>query len=257
MKAAFAFPGLKMRPASFAPLLLFALSTLACASGAPPPALGRPLDPAAERAREAADLAQKGKAAAQAGDSVRAEQYLTLAIERGASRRELLPALLSVCLASSRLRAALNHARSYLQDNPEDDRLRYLVASLHLSLGQRDEARQALQLLLRRRPESADAHYLFGVLDAEETPASARDHFRTYLALEPRGRHGAEARSRLAELLIREESETAASERAEAPLFRERGPRDADAVRPHAGQTWRDVRLPRTGDAARASGGKP
>ncbi len=237
-----------MRPAQFAPLLLLACSTVACASGTAPPAVVRPLDPAAERARDADDLARKGKAAALAGDSVRAEQYLTLAIERGASRRELLPTLLSVCLASSRLRAALNHARAYLQDNPEDDQLRYLVASLHLSLGQPEEARQALELLLRRRPESADAHYLFAVLDAEKDPDNARDHLRTCLALEPHGRHAAEARSRLAELLIRQESRGAARARSD-DAFRERGPREPEGFQPSEGQTWRDVRLPRTADA--------
>jgi tetratricopeptide (TPR) repeat protein len=136
---------------------------------------------------------------------VRAEQYLALAIERGADQREVLPLLLSVCVSSSRMRAALDHAAPYLEQHPEDDSLRYLIATIHVALGQTEEARASLELLLHGNPQSPEAHYLLGVLDAQDAPETAREHFRAYLDVAPRGRHAAEVRSRLSELLVREQ----------------------------------------------------
>lgn len=227
-------------------LLLLSAPIAACA-GRPAPATGAPpRSPSAERRAQAEDFATRGRAAAEAGDSVRAEQYLSLAIERGASERELLPALLSVCLSSSRLRAALNHASAYLQKDPEDAQLRYLVASIHLSLGQVEESRGALELLLSRSPENTDAQYLLGVVESEVRPVLAAQRFRTYLQSAPRGRHAAEVRSRLSELLIRaqHESERAADEQA---LLNERGPLEPPptALPDGSSKTWFDVRAPR------------
>jgi len=213
-----------MKSAHVLQVLALVCPATACGSATPSTVPAQPPGAASTAGAAVAELVRKGNAAARAGDTVRAEQYLTLAIERGADRRAVLPTLLSVCLASSRLRAALNHARSYLQDNPDDSRLRYLVASLHLSLGQRPEARRALKLLLRQDPKTADAHYLYAVLEIDEAPASARDHLRTYLSLAPAGRHAPEARSRLAELLIAEESGV--------PLAQTAGPSDP---------SWREV----------------
>ncbi len=206
---------------------------------------------AADRVREAEELARRGKAAAAAGDSVRAEQYLSLAVERGASERELLPTLLSVCVTSSRLRAALNHARPYLERNPDDDQLRYLVASIHLSLGQEDEARAALELLLNRNPESADAHYLLGVVESSGNVEAAQEYFRHYLDVASHGRHAPEVRSRLSELLARVQHTEKSSEG--RVLFAERGPEEpTPAQLPEgSGATWFDVRVPRL-DAATA-----
>lgn len=164
-------------------------------------------------AEQAQSLFQRGREAAQRGDSVRAEQYLSLALERGVDAGRVLPVLLRVCLASSRLRAALDHAEPYLRDHPEAEALRYLVATIHAGLGQTDEARLALEQLLRTNPNSADAHYLLGILDADGDAPSARAHFRSYLDVAPRGEHAAEVRSRLAELAIREEARTTEASR--------------------------------------------
>ena len=157
-------------------------------------------------AEQAQALFQRGREAAERGDSVRAEQYLSLALERGYDAERVLPVLLGVCLASSRLRAALDHAEPYLRDHPEAQALRYLVATIHAGLGQTDEARLALEQLLRTNPNSGDAHYLLGILDSEGNAPSARAHFRTYLDVAPQGEHAAEVRSRLAELAIRDEA---------------------------------------------------
>ncbi len=184
-------------------------------------------------ADQAQALFQRGREAAERGDSVRAEQYLSLALEQGHDAGRVLPVLLRVCLASSRLRAALDHAEPYLRDHPEAETLRYLVATIHAGLGQTDEARLALEQLLRTNPSSSNAHYLLGILDAEANAPSARAHFRAYLEVAPQGEHGAEVRSRLAELAIRDEAR--ATEAARTPL--------ADS---HAGQQgWLDIRGPR------------
>ena len=185
------------------------LVTLAGCSSVTPEARVAP--PPSSSAEQAQALFQRGREAAQRGDSVRAEQYLSLALERGYDAERVLPVLLRVCLASSRLRAALDHAEPYLRDHPEAEALRYLVATIHAGLGQTDEARLALEQLLRTNPNNADAHYLLGILDADAS--SARAHFRSYLDVAPRGEHAAEVRSRLAELAIREESRTAEASR--------------------------------------------
>jgi tetratricopeptide (TPR) repeat protein len=149
-------------------------------------------------------LFEQGRDAARRGDSVRAEQYLTLAVERGYPREKALPLLLEACIASSRLRAALDHAESYLRQHPEHQGLRYLVATLYASLGQAAQAEVELEQLLRANSRHPEAHYLAGVLAEEVNGEQAREHFRQYLAIAPSGRRAAEVRSRLSELAVHE-----------------------------------------------------
>lgn len=177
------------------------MGAVGCASAAQnlPPAGAAPSDD------QAATLFQRGQDAAKRGDSVRAEQYLSLALDRGYDADRGLPLLLQVCLSNSRLRAALDHAEPYLRDHPDAETLRYLVATIHVGLGQTNEARVELEQLLRANAESSDAHYLLGVLDSDGDVESARTHFRTYLDVAPKGERAPEVRSRLAELAIREE----------------------------------------------------
>ncbi len=155
------------------------------------------------RRDNARQLFQWGRQAAQAGDSLRAEQYLASAIETGFDETKALPILLSVCLRGSRLRSALDHAEPYLLRHPEDNALRYLVATIHLSLGQTEAARLHLEELLHTVPINADAHYLLGILETGSSPSDATHHFRTYLTLAPSGDRAAEVRSRLIELQVR------------------------------------------------------
>lgn len=208
---------------------------------------------------EAAVLVQKGRTAIASGDTVRAEQYLTLAIARGADERAVLKDLLAACIGGSRLRGALDHALPYLQNHPEDDDLRYLVASLYDSLGQREEAQTQLERLLNHNPEHADAHYLAGILVSERAPEQAREHFRQYLDLEPQGPHAPEMRGRLSELALRSEHTAARSD----PLFAERGPQHAEPsyeTESDGARTWVDVRYPRaeagSSDSTRSQGAR-
>jgi len=154
------------------------------------------------RRDDARRLFELGRQAAQAGDSIRSEQYLSLAIDAGFDQRKALPLLLRVCLQDSRLRSALDHAEPYLLQHPDDRALRYLVATIHLSLGQVDAARLNLEELLRTDPNNADAHYLLGIVDMEALPNDSVRDFQTYLALAPQGARAFEVKSRLMELQV-------------------------------------------------------
>ena len=194
-------------------LVILALGLPACgASGRPEPST-----PAAAEApqQERERLFQLGARAAKGGDSVRAEQYLSMALERGYPKERALPMLLQVCLAGSRLRSALDHAEPYLQEHPELDALRFLVANIRLGLGQQDRALEQLDLLLRRNPRFDDALFLRAVLLMPRDADASRNGFRDYLDVAPHGPHSAESRSRLSELALHEASTgTKVSERA-------------------------------------------
>jgi tetratricopeptide (TPR) repeat protein len=183
-------------------LIIFFLTLPACGSGV---VQSRGAAGARPSEREQhAWLFGQGVAAADRGDSVRAEQYLSLALDRGYPRQRVLPVLLKVCLASSRLRAALDHAEPYLREHPEQDALRFLVANIHVGLGQQEQALTELDRLLRHNPRFEEAHFLRAALLLEAEPPQAIEALRAYLELAPRGAHAPEARSRLSDLLLRE-----------------------------------------------------
>jgi Flp pilus assembly protein TadD len=136
-----------------------------------------------------------GQEQAQRGDSLRAEQYYLAAQRAGYPESKVLPSLLEVCVSSGRLRSALGYAEPYLRRHPEDFRLRHLVASIHLGLGDSARAFRELQRVLSESPSHAASHYLLAVLASEAfaDTAAARHHFQAYLKLEPHGDHAAEA----------------------------------------------------------------
>jgi tetratricopeptide (TPR) repeat protein len=186
-------------------LAVFFLILPACGSGAVQSHGAAGTQPRPER-EQPTWLFSQGVAAADKGDSVRAEQYLSLALDHGYPRERVLPVLLKVCLASSRLRAALDHAEPYLREHPEQDALRFLVANIHVGLGQEGQALAELDRLLRHNPRFEEAHFLRGSLLLEGEPTQAVEAFRAYLDVAPRGPHAPEARSRLSDLLLREVS---------------------------------------------------
>jgi|SRR5690606_6725662 len=144
----------------------------------------------------AEELFRRGVLLIRAGDSVRAEQYIAAAIDRGFPEEQAMPALMHACVQSSRLSAALTYAEPYLARRPNEWPLRLLVASIHMGLEQHERARQELDRVLRDAPEEPpEAHYFLGVLlrDELEDVEGAREHFRRYLALAPDGNHREEA----------------------------------------------------------------
>lgn len=182
--------------------------------GATSPEARTPTAP--EQGPSATYLMNEGRLAASRGDTVRAEQYIALAIERGFDERRALPLLLATCIKGSRLRAALNYAEPYLRDHPEDAALRYLVATIEVGLGDDEGARRELGVLLREAPDHGEARYLLGLLELEHDAAAATEHLREYLRLEPRGRHAADVRVRLLELEQRREEDARRLGRARA-----------------------------------------
>lgn len=195
-------PPFRLRKGAFVLQQFTLLLSLGCsASQVPAPQSGAS---AQQQTPSTAELVSQGRRAAERGDAVRAEQYLSLAIEQGADRRVVMPILLQACLDSSHLRAALNHAEPYLLEHPDDDSLRYLVANLHLGLGQLVPARRELELLLQRNPDSPDAHYLLGILDFEVDTDAAREHLHSASKHTQDRDQRIEVTSRLAQLRLRE-----------------------------------------------------
>ena len=155
----------------------------------------------AEREHEPQLLVARAKAFAEIGDYTRAEQYIDAARLSGAPERQLLSLLLEVCIKDQRYRAAVQHTEDYLRKRPSEYRLRYMLASLHLALGEPEPARRELETVLRFAPTHAEAHYSLAVLlrDSLGEPQAADAHFREYLRLAPRGLHTQEAADSLLE----------------------------------------------------------
>lgn len=144
------------------------------------------------------DLTAQGISFAEAGDFLRAEQYLASALRAGADVDKVLPALLRVCVASERYEAALAYAQRYEPNARESAELQLVLAALQMGVGQVENARRTLELVLAHN-EDAQAHFLLGELYYHnlEDYASADKHYRQYLALAPTGRHAESVRRML------------------------------------------------------------
>lgn len=144
-------------------------------------------------------LFDRGEQLANAGDLVRAEQYLAAAIRRGAPSERVLPELMRVCVAAQRYRAAVEYASPYLDVHQDAWRLRYLVATIEMGLGEAARARAQLELVLQYNPQHAEAEFALGKILRDDLgdPSGADVHFRRYLQLEPDGTHAEEARAGL------------------------------------------------------------
>lgn len=149
---------------------------------------------------EAQQLYDHGVGLAQRGDHVRGEQYITAAMEKGYPQAEALPMLLRICVASSRYASALHYAEPYLRDHPDDWRLRYLVATIHLGLGHPRQARQELERVINTAPDAPVPYYTLGMLHTESGEiATGRPLLERYLELAPQGSHAPEVRATLAD----------------------------------------------------------
>lgn len=167
---------------------LLVLSSVSCSS---PPA---PASPPSKS--EGLIAIEAGRDALARGDSIRAEQYFARARLAGVASETLTPFLVRACLHGQRLRAALHYAEPHLEQHPEDQRLRVLVATLQLSLGQTAAATAHVRALLSFYPVPPDAHFLLAEI-AEQRGQNIRPHLERYLALAPNGAHAAESRAQL------------------------------------------------------------
>ena len=146
-------------------------------------------------------LLARGIALLQAGDGLRAEQYLTLAVRAGADESRAIAPLVRACAGSARLQSALEHALPYLRRHPDAWRLRYMVAALQLALGRTQLALAELEQVRRAQPRAAQAHYLAAVIarDQLHDAQAASAGFSAYVRTAPHGEHAAEARAWLRE----------------------------------------------------------
>lgn len=173
---------------------------LACAAGC-----GAAQEPPEEPVRDPLSdvppetLFERAMNLAENGDFVRAEQYVRAAVARGFSEERGVRALVRICVATSRLRAALDTIEPYLEQHAEEWRLRYLAATLYLGLEQPDRARILLEQTLELAPDAAEPTWTLAVLLRDQV--YDRDRSRAlltrYLELAPAGEHAAEARRSL------------------------------------------------------------
>jgi tetratricopeptide (TPR) repeat protein len=174
-------------------LILAACPLFACGTRPRP----RPSSPTRDplESVSARDLYVTGVELARSGDLVRAEHYLSTALRRGHSGDEVFPALIRVCLDASMYSAALHHARSYLGHRGQDWRLRFLVASLDIAVGDYDRARNELEQVVALAPDRPEPQFALGQLLATRLsdPAGAMPHLRRYLKVRSTGVHAAEA----------------------------------------------------------------
>lgn len=174
-------------------ILCFAAACAARQQPGPPPG-EESIDPLARVPGEF--LYEAGVTLARRGEWLRAEQYLTASIARGYPEEEVVPWLVEVCVRDSRYRSALLYAHPYLRRQPQDWRMRLLVASVHLGLEEPDAAERELSRALQQAPDAPEAHYLMAIVhrDGKGDPGAAVEHFQRYLQLAPSGDHAAEAR---------------------------------------------------------------
>lgn len=151
------------------------------------------------REQAAASLIERAEEYAAVGDNMRAEQYLSAALSRGADEARVVPLLVKVCIADERYRSATQYLEEYLRHHPSQQNARFLLASLHLSLGQTEVARRELEQVLRANPDHAEAHFALATLlrDEDASYAAADAHYREYLRLRPEGAHAEEAQGSL------------------------------------------------------------
>lgn len=180
------------------PILLAAAAALLGCASAPRSSVRSNVEVMREE-RTADKLFERGRAFAAVGDHTRAEQYLSMALDAGGDRAEIMPLLLRACIEGERYLVALDYARDDLRQNPSDLRLRFVVASLETAMGNPRSAVVDLRAVLDGDPDDAEAHFALASLVRESSgdPDEANLHFREYLRLSPGGAHATEARALL------------------------------------------------------------
>lgn len=178
-------------------LLLLSVSAVACASHRQGHRGTPPTDPIA--AVSAAELRTRGLAFARVGDLTRAQQYLGAAQLKGFDSRIIVPELVKICVAASRLRAALLYAEPYLERYPGDVGMRYVVGTLHLALGNLRRAASHLDGALQPGDLMIDAAFSLALAArGDGRRDDVQRHLEHYLRVRPQGRYATRARRILA-----------------------------------------------------------
>ncbi|MGC4089342.1 MAG: tetratricopeptide repeat protein [Polyangiaceae bacterium] len=148
-----------------------------------------------EREQSQERLLARGRAFADVGDTVRAQEYLAAALDAGGDEQRITPLLIAVCVRDGRYRLAIDYARRHLSRRPDDHRVAFLLGALYAGVGEGEAAEQELERVTRVDSSNAEARYALAVVlrDQRGDAARASRHFREYLKLSPRGAHAAEA----------------------------------------------------------------
>jgi tetratricopeptide (TPR) repeat protein len=175
------------------------LSAGACMSQRQGPVGPPPVDPISSVS--AGELRAKGLAFARRGDLTRAQQYLSAAQQKGYDESVIVPEIVKICVAASRLRAALAFAEPYLERYPEDAGMKYVVGTIHFALGDLQRATAHLSGALRPSAIMIDAAFSLALIAHDQgQPQEARLHLKRYLKVQPRGRFATRAKHLLAKL---------------------------------------------------------
>jgi Tfp pilus assembly protein PilF len=157
--------------------------------------------PAEERAQSAALLVEQGRAYAEAGDALRAQEYFSAALKSGAEEKQVLPLLLRACVAEKNYRLAIEYAEQALAREPKNARLRLLAGTLHASVGDMVRSRERLERAATELTNEPEVQFTVAVSFRDDAGdiVLADKYFRRYLALAPNGEHADEAKSSLME----------------------------------------------------------
>jgi Tfp pilus assembly protein PilF len=168
-------------------VLLVAVALSGCATRAAPVQMA----PAGE------DLLARGLGFALAGDDLAAEQYLTAARAAGEPENRIVRELIKVCVRSGRLEQARQHGENYVERHPDDNPVRFALASIYFAKGDTMSARHELERLVVDWPQHAESHFLLALIlrDQYSDVAGARHSLEQYLTLAPTGLHAGEARA--------------------------------------------------------------
>jgi tetratricopeptide (TPR) repeat protein len=161
----------------------------------------KPASAAEEKAKNAAMLLEHGRAFAEMGDEVRAQEYFAAALKAGADEKVVMPLLLRACIAQRNYRLAIEYAESSLAKDPHNARLRLLSGTLHASIGDTARSRERLERAATELESEADVQFTVAVSFRDDSGdvVMADKYFRRYLALAPNGAHAEEAKSSLME----------------------------------------------------------
>lgn len=152
-----------------------------------------------QREQSAEKLWERGQAFAAVGDTTRAQEYLAAALEAGGNQVKILPLLLAVCVRDGRYRLAVEYVERYLERHPADGRMRFVLGTIYLALGEPEPAERAFRRVAHAERNNPDVEYALALLmrDHKADEPAAAQHFQEYLRLAPDGEHAAEARASL------------------------------------------------------------
>lgn len=176
--------------------MFFLLSIAGCGRGPVAPTGG---GRAAEPEKDPALLLEQGRAYAEMGDALRAQQYFAASLKAGADEDVVFPLLLRACVAQKNYRLAAEYAETALARHPRNARLRFLAGALHAAIGDVARARERLEQAAKELPDDPEVQFAVAVSFRDDAAdiVAADKYFRRYLAIAPDGAHAEEARSSL------------------------------------------------------------